>query len=145
MVDVGLATRADRAVLLAARGLFDWPAREDWLDEFLNDPRHHLMLARRGNDLLGFLSAVHYVHPDKAPEIFVNELGVLPPVRRQGIGTRLVAAVCAHGRRLGCACAWVLADPKEEALSFYKSLNGQQKGEFIAMFTFDLTGDTAYG
>ena len=50
------------------------PARE-----ILNDPRHRLVVAIDDDAVVGFVSAVLYVHPDKAmPELRINEVGVAP-------------------------------------------------------------------
>lgn len=42
-----------------------------------------------GGALVGFVSAVHYVHPDKPPELWINEVGVGESHRGQSIGKRL--------------------------------------------------------
>jgi hypothetical protein len=36
-------------------------------------------MATAGDTVVGFASAVHYVHPDKAPELWINEVGVAEP------------------------------------------------------------------
>lgn len=60
--------------------------------EFLADPRHHLAVAIEDELVVGFVSAVHYVHPDKPrPEMWINEVSVAetkPPPR---IGETLTA------------------------------------------------------
>jgi aminoglycoside 6'-N-acetyltransferase I len=52
-------------------------------------------------------SAVDYVHPDKAPQLWINEIGVAPTHRRRGVGRRLLDALLAHGRTIGCTEAWL--------------------------------------
>jgi GNAT superfamily N-acetyltransferase len=73
--------------------------------------------------------------------MWVNELGVAPTHRRRGIATRLIGALCDHARTLGCTEAWVISDPTEEALGFYRSLDAPQTGTHLAMFTIRLTPD----
>ena len=54
-------------------------------EEFLTDSRHHLAVAIDDDRVVGFVSAVHYVHPDKArPELWINEVSVAETHRRQG-------------------------------------------------------------
>src|SRR6516164_785957 len=74
-----------------APDVFDNPIDVGRAAEFLTDPRHHLAVAIEDGRVVGFVSAVHYVHPDKSrPELWINEIAVAPPYQRQGIGRRLM-------------------------------------------------------
>ena len=69
----------DAAVLdRVADDVFDYPIDPRWTAEFLADRRHHLAVALDGDLVVGMASAVHYVHPDKPPELWINEVGVAP-------------------------------------------------------------------
>ncbi len=138
-IRVRFATLADRDLLLTAEDLFDDPPQREWLDAFLQDPRHHLAIAVDQTECIGFLSAVDYVHPDKPPQMWINELGVIDSRRREGVATALIDAAKNKAKSLNCSELWVLADPTEEALGFYASLEARREGTHIAMFTFDLT------
>jgi hypothetical protein len=48
-----------------AEGVFDGPIDAALRSEFLRDPRHHLCVGIEDGIVVGFASAVHYVHPDK--------------------------------------------------------------------------------
>src|SRR6516225_10181900 len=111
-IEVKLLALQDAAVLAnVAPDVFDDPIDVARADEFLADPRHHLAVAVDDGQVVGFVSAVHYVHPDKPrPELWINEVGVAATHRRLGLGTRLLRAVFAVARGLGCAKAWVLTD-----------------------------------
>src|SRR4051812_40233519 len=50
-----------------------------------------------GHLVVGMASGVHYVHPDRDPELFVNEVGVAETHRGRGVGRRLVAPLLAVG------------------------------------------------
>ncbi|BAY20196.1 acetyltransferase, GNAT family protein (plasmid) [Anabaenopsis circularis NIES-21] len=108
--------------------------------EFLADPRHHLVVAIDHNLVIGFVSAVHYVHPDKPlPELWINEIGVAATHQRQGIGKRLINKVLEVGRELGCEVAWVLTDQDNTAaMSLYASLGNAEAPSNHVMFSFDL-------
>jgi hypothetical protein len=53
--------------------VFDKAISPRLTSEFLADPRHHIAAAIEGDTVVGFVSAVHYVHPDKPPELWINE------------------------------------------------------------------------
>ena len=129
---------ADAPVLgRVADGVFDNPLDARWCAEFLGDPRHHLAVAMADGLVVGMASAVHYVHPDKPPELWVNEVGVAPTHQREGIGRKLLAELFAHGRALGCSQAWL---GTEESNVAARRLYGSVGGEEAPMMhiTFDL-------
>ena len=89
---------ANEAVVLndVVPGVFDHVIDAHWCAEFFADPRHHLAVALLDGQVIGMASAVHYVHPDKPPGLWVNEVGVAPPHQGQGIGKALLQALFAH-------------------------------------------------
>jgi ribosomal protein S18 acetylase RimI-like enzyme len=126
-----------------AADVFDNPVDPDLASEFLTDPRHHIAVAIDDGLVVGFASGVHYVHPDKPAELWVNEVGVAPACRRRGLGRRALALLLAHGRSLGCASAWVLTDRDNTAAkALYAAAGGVEGaeglGDSLRGFTFDL-------
>ncbi len=109
-------------------------------EEFLADPRHHLAVAVEDGVVVGFVSAVHYVHPDKPrPELWINEVSVAETHRRRGVATRLLRAVFEAARRAGCAEAWVLTDrANTAAMRLYAAAGRTSAPTDHVMFTFDL-------
>jgi ribosomal protein S18 acetylase RimI-like enzyme len=98
----------DGAVLeRVVEGVFDLPVSPRLTAEFLGDPRHHLIVAVEAGWVVGMITAIDYVHPDKAPQLWINEVGVAPSHQRRGIGRQLLAAMLDHGRALGCTEAWL--------------------------------------
>ena len=130
----------DESLLLEAEpGLFDDEIRPKLVTEFLRDPRHHLVAAIEQGAIIGFLSALHYVHPDKPAELWINEVGVVPTHRHKGVGKALITAALSIGRELGCRQAWVLTDSENEpAKALYASAGGTASHE--VMFSFQLRG-----
>lgn len=109
-------------------------------EEFLTDSRHHLAVAIDDDRVVGFVSAVHYVHPDKArPELWINEVSVAETHRRQGLGKRLMNAVFEVARELGCTEAWVLTDRENTAaMNLYSAVGNPEIPSDCVMFTFRL-------
>src|SRR5258708_15522281 len=122
-VKVRVLQRGDEDIFSnVAPEVFDNTIDPDYTREFLRDPRHHIAVAIDGNVVVGFASGVHYVHPDKAPEMFINEVGVTPTHRRRGIGRRVLLALLEVARSRNCANAWVLTDESnKEAIALYTS------------------------
>ena len=78
--------RRRRGARSRRRGRLRQRGRSPWTAEFLADSRHHLAVAVDEGRVVGMASAVHYVHPDKPPELWINEVGVAPTHRGLGIG-----------------------------------------------------------
>jgi aminoglycoside 6'-N-acetyltransferase I len=82
---------------------------------------------------------VHYVHPDKPPELWINEVGVALPYQRQGLGSGLLSALLSHGAALGCVQAWVLTEPgNEPAQRLYRGVGGRAADEGTVLFEIPL-------
>ncbi len=119
--------------------VFDEEVSPEYTAEFLADPRHHLVVALDEDVVVGFASGVHYIHPDKPPELFVNEVGVAAAHQRQGIARQLLQALFAQGRAAGCAEAWVGTDVSNTtARGLYASAGGVEAAEPFVMYSFDL-------
>lgn len=130
----------DTAVLeQVAVDVFDNEVDPRWSAEFLADPRHHLAVALDDGQAVGMASAVHYVHPDKPPELWINEVAVAPSHHHRGIGRQLLDALFARGRTLGCQEAWVLTEQNNAAArGLYGAVGGVEAPEPVVMVTFAL-------
>jgi aminoglycoside 6'-N-acetyltransferase I len=144
-VAVRVLGRDDLAVLDAvADDVFDGPVDPRWSAEFLTDPRHHLAVAVAGGVVVGIASGVHYVHPDKPPELWVNEVGVAPPYRDRGVGRRLLRALFARGREVGCERGWVGTEVGNAAARrLYRAVGGVEDAEPFVLVSFALGGGAA--
>jgi ribosomal protein S18 acetylase RimI-like enzyme len=133
----------DAAVLdRVADGVFDDPVLPLTTNEFLKDPRHHIIVAIAGDRVVGMITAVDYVHPDKTAQLWINEMGVAPSHQRQGIGRALLAAMLALGREQGCSEAWLGTEHDNVAARGLYEDAGSVAEPFV-MYSFDLTGDDA--
>ena len=144
-VDVRLLRAGDESALeRVASDVFDDPVDARRAAEFVADPRHHLAVAIEDCVVVGFVSAVHYVHPDKlAPELWINEVGVAATHRGRGLAKNLLHTILDVARRLGCREAWVLTDRSNAAaLHTYASAGGVETPPDSVMFTFRLDRET---
>lgn len=119
--------------------LFDNPIKPDRATEFLNDPRHHLILALHDHEVVGMASGFHYVHPDKDPALFIDEVGVVEEYQSKGIGRQLVSHLCMHGKSLGCSEAWVVTDQSNVAArKAYAAAGGTEDDQPIVLIDLKL-------
>ena len=131
-----------------AEGLFDNPIDAKLTKEFLEDPRHHIAVAIDNGTVVGFASGVHYIHPDKPPELWVNEVGVAPTHQRRGLGKAVLQALFEVGKLHSCTAAWVLTHRSNpDAMALYSSVGGTEGAEGglgiaddVVGFSFTLAG-----
>ncbi len=140
-VEIRILRAGDEDVLArVAPEVFDDPIDAQAAREFLADARHHLVVAVEDGVVIGFASAVAYLHPDKLhPELWINELGVAPASRGRGVGKAILSRLLELARGLGCAEAWVLTERSNEpARRLYASLGGEEAPDHPVMFSFRL-------
>ena len=95
--------------------VFDNPIDPVQLRSFLDDERHVMYLAVDAGSVVGMASAFEYFHPDKKPQLFINEVGVAATHRREGIGRSLVEALLGFARERKCVFAWLGTDADNQA------------------------------
>jgi ribosomal protein S18 acetylase RimI-like enzyme len=138
----------DNVLMNVAGGLFDNPVDARLTKEFLEDPRHHIAVAIDDGKVVAFASGVHYVHPDKPPELWVNEVSVAPTHQRRGLGKAVLRALFEEGKSHNCTAAWVLTHRGNPAgIALYSSVGGVEGAEGglgisddVVGFSFSLVG-----
>ena len=127
-IEFKVLQRRDQAILMnVAPGVFDNAIDPDLTREFLEDPRHHIAVAIDDGLVVGFASGVHYVHPDKPPELWINEVGLAPTHRGRGLGKAVLKALFKVGRAHRCTKAWVLTYRSNvAATALYSSVGGTE-------------------
>lgn len=131
----------DNAGLLQNVGpdVFDHPVDASHLAAFLSDPRHIMYLAVDTGVVVGMASAVEYFHPDKPPQLWINEVGVASTHRRRGAGRALVAALVQAGRERGCVFAWLGTDADNHpAQHCFGSVAGVETAQPFLLYEWDL-------
>ncbi|WP_165352827.1 GNAT family N-acetyltransferase [Loktanella sp. IMCC34160] len=123
-------------VLNVRPGLFDNPVDLAQARAFLGSDLHRMVVAIKGGDILGFASGTVLLHPDKAPSMFINEVGTREEFQRQGIATAVTAALIDAARAMGCDGVWLGTEPDNDpALGLYRKLKGTE--QTIAGFAWD--------
>lgn len=124
-----------------ASGVFDEPVRPDLTERFLATPNYRIVVALDGDLVVGMVTGFTHFHPDKDEEFFVNELGVDDAYRRRGIGERLMQAILAEARAMGCQVAWLGTEHvNTPALGLYRKLmTPVDSEEPMSVFTYAVT------
>ncbi|HEY9011997.1 MAG TPA: GNAT family N-acetyltransferase [Devosia sp.] len=131
----------DEAILEnVAPGVFDEPVRPDLARRFLATENYRIVVALDGDLVVGMATGFTHFHPDKDEEFFVNELGVADAYLRRGIGTRLMEAILAEARAMGCTQAWLGTEhTNAPALRLYRKLMVEgDTEEDMSVFTYEL-------
>ena len=137
-MEIRVLQPGDDGPVAAASHLFDGPARSDATARFLAADGHHLLIAYEEERAVGFVSGVEVTHPDKGTEMFLYELAVDGPFRRQGIGRALVERLAALARDAGCYGMWVVTDEDNEAARrTYEGTGGRpEPRQVVEVWTF---------
>ena len=97
------------------------------------------MVALEAGIVIGMASGIAYVHPDKPPQLFVNEVAVAARCQGRGIGKLLLTSLLRRGRELGCTEAWVATEEgNSRARALYTSAQGKEDPERAVVYTFSL-------
>lgn len=132
---------SDNAELLAsvAADVFDHDIDPANLKRFVDDPRHVMVVATEGRMVVGMASAVEYFHPDKPPQLWINEVGVAATHRRQGIGRALVEAMLKVAEDRDCVYAWLGTDVDNVAgQACFASVPAVEKPQPFLLYEWDL-------
>lgn len=101
----------------------------------MSAPRHQIAAAIEDSTIVGFVSAVRHIHPDKPDELWINEVAVAKAYRRKGIADTLLKLLFHCGRELGCREAWVLVDESNiPAHQLYSKLGGVPEKQIMYSF-----------
>ena len=123
----------------AAPDVFDNPIDDRQLRAFLDDDRHILFVALDNDIVVGMASAVEYFHPDKQPQLWINEVGVASTHRRRGIARRLVEELLNTAKNRGCVFAWLGTDADNlAAQACFTSVPEVEEPQPFLLYEWDL-------
>ena len=106
-----------------ADDVFDGQPTRDHLDRLALMPGHALFVAIGGERVIGQILCMMQFQADRAPVLYIDNLGVAPGFKRQGIARQLFDAAMDWGRDGGCDTVWLATDlENNEAQGFYAAL-----------------------
>ncbi|WP_309611349.1 GNAT family N-acetyltransferase [Sphingomonas sp.] len=108
---------ADKAALLdrIADGVFNDPPVAEWRVPYLASPAVMLVVALDGDLVIGQVKAAIHLHPDKAADLYIDEVGVAATHQRRGIARRMLGEVEQWARERDCVDVWLAADVGNDA------------------------------
>ncbi|TGT81030.1 MULTISPECIES: GNAT family N-acetyltransferase [unclassified Mesorhizobium] len=129
----------DALVMRVADDVFDEPVRPERLASYLAQSGHFMIVALVKGLVVGQCAAVIHRHPDKPTELYIDEVGVSPAFRRQGIARKMLDAMFALGREHGCEEAWVGTEPDNlPARALYEARKPHAEAESFVMYVYRL-------
>ena len=117
--------------------IFDDEIHADHLAAYLADAGHLMVCAFAGGVAIGQARGILNRQPDTATSLYIDNLGVAPSRRREGIAGRLLDELVAWGRENGCASAWVATELDNEGARALYAARGAP-GEAVAYYACDL-------
>jgi aminoglycoside 6'-N-acetyltransferase I len=96
-----------------------------------------MIIAVCEKQVIGQIAAYVHSHPDRASDVYIDNLGVAPPFQRRGVARRLLDEVLAWGKTLDCDQAWIVTDTGNNAARALYEGRGAA-AEPIVMFSYKL-------
>jgi ribosomal protein S18 acetylase RimI-like enzyme len=116
--------------------VFDHAIDRRYLAAYVADPRHALFVAVENGAVAGHIRGNVHLQPDRAPDLYIDNLGTTPAHQRRGIAAGLMDALIAWGKTQGCTYAWVATEiDNDGAKGFYAAQRFMH--DSIAMFALE--------
>ncbi len=96
-------------------------------DALADPPRFQVLLAERGNSVVGY-AAYFFAYSTflARPTLYVEDIFVLPERRGNGIGRAIMRELAREATRRGCGrMEWTVLDWNKPAMAFYETLGGK--------------------
>ena len=94
-----------------ANGVFDESIKPDRLQRYLSNPANLMVVAVSDDTVIGQCMCVVHDHPDKATELYLDEIGTGDDWRRLGVAKSLMDAVFAKADELKIDEIWLGTEP----------------------------------
>ena len=123
-----------------AEDVFDARIDLGRLAAYVADPSHLMVVAVANGEVVGQARGVIHRHPDQQTELYIDNLGVTPVRKREGIASLLLDDLVAWARSEGCEQAWVGTEPDNEpARALYQGRGSEAETFVMYFYEFDET------
>jgi aminoglycoside 6'-N-acetyltransferase I len=123
-----------------AEDVFDEPIDPVRLGAYLAEPTHLMVIACADGEVIAQARGMIHRHPDQPTELYIDNLGVTPAHKRQGVATALLDELAAWGRELGCEEAWVGTEvDNEPARRLYEGRGSEAETFVMYVYEFEDT------
>jgi ribosomal protein S18 acetylase RimI-like enzyme len=78
-----------------------------------------------------------HLQPDRAPDLYIDNLGTDTAHQRRGVASQLMKALTAWGKAQGCNFAWVATETDNNGARGFYAAQHFTHGE-IAMFSLEM-------
>jgi len=117
--------------------IFDEEIQQDHLIAYLADARHAMFIAVEDGLVVGQVRGNVHLQPDRASDLYIDNLGTAPSHQRRGIASALMDSMLDWGKRQGCTYAWVATETDNYgAKGFYAARRFAH--DTIAMFAMEM-------
>ncbi len=117
--------------------IFDHAIDPAHLAVYVADPRHAMFVAMEDDLVIGQIRGSVHLQPDRASDLYIDNLGTAPALQRRGIAAAMMKAMLAWGEAQGCTYAWVATETdNEQAKGFYAAQRFMR--DTIAMFALEI-------
>ncbi len=100
--------------------VFDYAINPTHLTAYVADPLHAMFVATEDGLVVGQIRGSVHLQPDRAADLYIDNLGTAPLHQRRGIAAVMMKAMLDWGKAQGCIHAWVATETdNEQARSFY--------------------------
>ncbi len=106
-----------------AEDVFDYAIDPDLLETYLSQSTHKMFIAVIDDIVVGQVRGIIHFQPDEPAHLYIDNLGVAPTAKRQGIASALFNALIEWGQHNECKGYWVATEcDNDEGNGFYESL-----------------------
>lgn len=134
-IEIVEVTAENQSILHSiAEDLFDKAVQPTLLDAYLAEKTHWMVVAVLDGVVIGKATAMVHRRPDKEDELYLDEIDVIPDLRRKGIAKMILKKVLEMAADWGCEECW-LGTEKDNipARKLYES-NGGKPEEFVLYY-----------